>query len=155
MGRLIASVLEENEEVTELPFKYMPSIFHVLNKFIHNNYVNEYVERLISKDPKSIIYILDAYAPTAWDIESGISYKSDFERNQYDNLTSVLDPLIVLRAIQDNFPPALKKLDAFPRIYNDEAENGLILLEQFIWLHRYVLNESLKNDEHNGDENES
>lgn len=155
LGRLVAGIIEKSEDVTKLPHKSIPTIFYTLNKFVRNDYVNEYVEKSISKDPVSIICILDAYVPTAWGMESGISHKSDFQRDQYNTLTSVLDPSIVLKAIQNNFPTALKEWDVFPRIYDDEAEKGLLFLEQFIWLHRYVLNESQKNDESNESETET
>lgn len=58
----------------------------------------------------------------------------------------MIDPSIILKTIEVNFPAAMKKLDEYPRVFNDNDEKGLLFLEQFIWLHRYVLNESQKND---------
>ena len=147
LGKVVSDALENSENITKLSHKSLPTIFYTLNKFVRSNYVNEFVDTLISKEPESIISILDAYVPTGWDMESGISHKSDFERDQYNSLTSVLNPSIVLKAIQDNFPAALKELDDFPRIDDNNEEKGFLFLEQFIWIHRYVLNESQKNDE--------
>ena len=146
LGKVLSSILENSENQTKLPHKAIPTIFYTLNKFVRNNYVNEYVGALISKEPASIISILDAYVPTAWGMESGISHKSDFERDQYNSVTNVLDPSIILKTIEVNFPAAMKKLDEYPRVFNNNDEKGFLFLEQFIWLHRYVLNESQKND---------
>ncbi|KHS98325.1 P-loop NTPase fold protein [Pectobacterium brasiliense] len=153
LGKVVSDLLENSEDITKLPHKTIPTIFYTLNKFVRDDYVNEYVGTLISKAPESIISILDAYVPTAWGMESGISHKSDFEREQYNSVTSVLDPIIILKAIEVNFPAAMKKLDEYPRVYDDGAEKRLLFLEQFIWIHRYVLNESQKSDE--SDENET
>lgn len=155
LGKVVSDALENSEGITKLSPKYIPKIFSTLNKFVRNDYVNEYVDALISKNPESIISILDAYVPAAWGMESTISHKLDFERGEYNSLTSVLDPSVILRAIQDNFPVALKELDNFPEIYDDDAEKGLLFLKQFIWLHRYVLNESQKNDASDESETEA
>lgn len=147
LGIAVSNVLENSEDLTKLPHKAIPTIFYTLNKFVRDDYVNEYMGSLISKEPESIMSILDAYVPTAWGMESGISHKSDFERDQYNSVTSVLDPSIILKAIEVYFPAAMKELNEYPRVYDDDAEKGLLFLEQFVWLHRYVLNESQKSDE--------
>ena len=74
---------------------------------------------------------------------SGISHKSDFERQQYDNLTNELDSCILINAIEENFPHLLDVSDEFPRMYDNQHENNQYLfVKQFIWLHRYVLKEA-------------
>ena len=155
LGNAIADVLECSVDITTLYPKALPTIFYTLNKFVREDYVNKYVSTLISKSPVSIISILDAYVPTAWGIESGISHKSDFERDQYENLVRVLDPSIIVEAIETNYPTAMKKLDEYPIYYDDNAEKGLLFLEQFIWLHRYVLHESQKSDGSNKTETQA
>jgi hypothetical protein len=67
----------------------------------------------------------------------------------------VIDPSIILEAIEVNFPAAMKELDEYPRVYDDDSERGLLLLKQFIWLHRYLLNESQKSDESDESENQA
>ena len=113
-----------------------------MNNFVEEGYVNGYVDELILKDPESLIRIVDSYVPTAWGMESGVSHKSDFKRDQYNSLTSELDASTVLSAIETYFPQAMKVSDDFPRFYDDDAEKGLLFLEQFVWLHQYVLRES-------------
>ena len=145
LGKVISDELKEKEDITVLAPKSIPTIFYTLNKFVEKGYVNDYVAELISKDPESLIRIIDSYVPTAWRMESGVSHKSDFERDQYNSLTSELDASIVLSAIENNFPQAMNISDDYPRLY-DDAEKGLLFLEQFVWLHQYVIRESESED---------
>lgn len=142
LGQVLSEKLGESEDVTKLAPKSIPTIFYTLNKFVRNKYVDDYVKRLISIEPETLIRILDSYVPTAWGMESGISHKSDFEREQYNSLTNELDAEIILGAIQENFPEAMNMPDEFPRLYDDNAEKDLLFLEQFVWVHQYVLKES-------------
>lgn len=141
LAKIVSEKLSNNEDITKLAPKYILMVFNTLNKYIRGDFSNDYVNGLISKEPEVIIRILDSLVPTAWGVESGIFHKSDFERSQYDSLASVLDPSIVLRTIEEHFP-AVTLHDEFPRIYNDDVDKSILFLEQFIWLHRYVSNES-------------
>jgi len=149
LGKVIADRFKEKKDITQLAPTSIPTIFWTLNKFVEKGFVNDHVADLILKDPESLIRIIDAYVPTAWGAESGVSHKSDFERDQYNSLTSVLDPSTVLCAIEKYFPKAMNVSDDFPRLYDDDAEKGLLFLEQFVWLHQYVLRESESQDVEN------
>ena len=120
-----------------------------MNKFEGEGYVNDYVVELILKDPESLIRIIESYVPTAWEMGSGISHKSDFERDQYDSLISELDASIVLRAIKNHFPQVMNVSDDFPRLYDADAEKRQVFLEQFVWIHQHVLRESKSEDAEN------
>ena len=148
LGNILSDNLGGSEDVTRLAPKSIPTIFYMLNKFVRDKYVDDYVKRLISIDPETLIRILDSYVPTAWGMESGVSHKSDFERKQYNSLTSELDAEIILDTIQESFPKAMNVSDDFPRLY-DDAEKGLLFLEQFVWLHNYVLKESENEEDTN------
>jgi predicted KAP-like P-loop ATPase len=153
LGKVIADKLEEQVDITKLAPKSIPTIFYTLNKYVRRGYVNDYVVWLISKDSEALVRILDSYVPTAWGMESGVSHKSDFERGQYDSLVSELDASIVLSSIQEHFSQAMGVSDEFPRVYDDDADKGLLFLEQFVWLHQYVLRESDSEEEsHDGEE---
>lgn len=153
LGKIIADKLDETEDITKLTPKSIPTIFYTLNQFVKNDYVNDYVASLVLKDSESLVRILDSYVPTEWAMESGVSHKSDFERDQYNSLTSELDASIVLSSIEENFPQVMNVSNDFPRLYDDDAEKGLLFLEQFVWLHQYVLRESEHEEEsHEGEE---
>jgi predicted KAP-like P-loop ATPase len=152
LGKRIADKLEETEDITKLAPKSIPTIFYTLNKYVRNDYVNDYVSGLISKDSEALVRILGSYVPTAWGMESGVSHKSDFERDQYNSLIGELDASIVLSSIQEHFPQAMGASDDFPRVYDDDADKGLLFLAQFVWLHQYVLRESESKEESNDSE---
>ncbi|KKM67742.1 hypothetical protein LCGC14_1468080 [marine sediment metagenome] len=151
LGKVIAHELKDKKDITLLAPASIPIIFYTLNKFVEKGYVNDYVDELILKDPESLIRIIDSYVPTAWGMESGVSHKSDFERDQYNSLTSELDASKVLNAIETHFPQSMEVSDDFPRLYDDDTEKGLLFLEQFVWLHKYVLRE-LEDTENDSDE---
>ncbi|RBW47476.1 NTPase [Psychromonas sp. B3M02] len=153
LGNLLSERLGESEDVTRLAPKSIPTIFYTLNKFVRDKYVDDYVKRLIAIDPETLIRILDSYVLTAWGMESGVSHKSDFEREQYNSLTSELDAEIIVNTIQESFPKAMNIPDEFPRLYDDDAEKGQLFLEQFVWLHNYALKE-LENEENTSDPDE-
>lgn len=153
LGKILSEILEQTEDITKLTSKSIPKIFYTLNKYVRNNYVNDYVAGLISTDPVAIVRILDSYVPTAWGMESGVSHKSDFEREQYNSLTGELDASIILDSVQEHFPQVMDVSDDFPRLYDADANKELIFVEQFVWLHKYVLRESKPDEEsHEGEE---
>lgn len=144
LGLLIANLLEDNEDITQLFPKSIPTVFAILNTYLRNGCVNDYVTNLISKDPEGLVRILNAYVPKAWGMESGISHKSDFERHQYNNLTSELDASIVLSSIQNHFPQVME-MDVskdFPKVHDDDGDKRFLFLQQFVWVHQHVLHES-------------
>jgi hypothetical protein len=147
LGCVVSKILEDNNDVTKLAPKSIHTIFYTLNKFVRSDYVNEYVAKLISIEAETLIRILDSYVPIEWGMESGVSHKADFERDQYNSLTSQLDASIIMDAIQAHFPQAVNNSDEFPRIHDEDAEKDNIFLEQFVWLHQYVLNESEKKED--------
>jgi len=154
LGKLINDKIEEkDDDLTRLAPNSIPTIFYTLNRYVRNDYVNDYVAGLISNDSEALIRILDSYVPTAWGVDSGISHKSDFERKQYNSLTGQLDASIILSAIQGHFPQAMDVSDDFPRVYDDDVDKGILFLKQFVWLHQYVLRESESEEEpHDGGE---
>jgi hypothetical protein len=147
LAQVFAQILEKNIDITQLPSESIPTIFHTLNKFICNNYVNDYVTKLISIKPEAIIRILSSYVPTEWTIGSSVSRKSDFDRTAYDRLTSVLDASIIFNVIKHNFSDSMNDSERFPRVYNDDAKKDLLFLQQFIWIHKRVLNEQQSMEE--------
>lgn len=147
LGKLIDDKVEGKDDLTRLVPNSIPTIFYTLNRYVRNNYVNDYVAELISNDSEALVRILTSYVPTAWGMESGISHKSDFEREQYNSLAGQLDVAIVLSAIQDHFPQAMGVSDDFPRVYDDDVDKGILFLKQFVWLHQYVLRESESEEE--------
>ncbi|MDF4856522.1 hypothetical protein P3592_32595, partial [Vibrio parahaemolyticus] len=63
------------------------------------------------------------------------------------------DASIILDSVQEHFPQVMDVSDDFPRLYDADANKELIFVEQFVWLHKYVLRESKPDEEsHEGEE---
>jgi hypothetical protein len=54
-------------------------------------------------NPDDAIKLLDAFIGRAWGLESGLSHKSEFDRSDFDAVANLIDPNIVLAALQKSF----------------------------------------------------
>jgi hypothetical protein len=72
-------------------------------------------------------------------METGISHKSDFKREEYNSLTSIFDPIFILNSIESYLGIIPNSEGEYPRSH-DETDRT-ILLNQFIWLHNNVQDE--------------
>jgi len=91
-------------------------------------------------DPDSLIRFLGALVPTSWGMESGVSNKSDFEREQYNSLINLLDINIVLDAIKVLVDEVPVIPEDYPKDYENKDE--YIFIKQLLWLHRFVQKEN-------------
>ncbi len=97
---------------------------------------------MLNKDKSAIIRLLDAYTSTSWGVEDGISYKSDFEKNEYNSLTNIFNPDYIIDSIKSYLGKIPDDQENFPRDF--EKNDRSIILEQFIWIHRRALIEQSK-----------
>lgn len=141
----IKEVLDNHEDITVKFPKICGSILYQFKKYSGENEVVKYLGYLFNNYEKSVFRFLDAYTPTAWGMESGISHKSDFERSQYNSVTSLVDPGFIISVITKEIGelPAVAK--EYPRL--TEKDRNLLLAKQFLWIHNYVVNEKAKPEE--------
>ncbi len=143
IGKHLAEVISQNiaaqADITLTAPKSIPLVFFTLHKYGKEGFVHDVASKLISENPESLIRILDSYVPLAWKIGASTSHKSDFEREQYKNLTSVLDATVITDAIGKYFPTALEIPEEYP--YYDGNDNDYLVLKQFVWLDRKVVSE--------------
>lgn len=145
LGKNISEYLSSDIDITNTNPNSTPTLLYTIKKYLGKEYLNAYLETIFNNDPEAILRILESYTPTAWGMESGISHKSDFERDQYNSLTRVISPEVIMGAIDKCSGTMPVVGDEYPRDYN--YEDRTILLKQFIWLHKYVLNETANADE--------
>lgn len=133
---IIKKYMSHNEDITIDYPRILSLIFYILHKYVGEDVVNEYVMRLISRDPIAIVRLLTAYVPTAWS-DSG-KHKSDFDRSHYKDLAEKLDMSIFIKIIGDNFPHLQDIPNDYPRNYERENQNeGELFIQQFLWLHNH------------------
>jgi hypothetical protein len=94
---------------------------------------------VLGKDKSAVIRLLEAYTLTAWGLETDVSHKSDFERDQYNSLTRIFDPEFILGFIESYLGTLPVDQKEYPRDF--ERNDRSILLQQFVWIHRRVSKE--------------
>ncbi len=142
----IISILNSDVDVTIEFSQACGNLLYQVKKYQNDFEVEKYLGRLFSTCEKSVFRFLDTFVPTAWGMESGISHKSDLKRDQYNSISSIVDPNIIISAITHELgePPPI--MEEFPR---EEKDRNLLIVKQFLWLHDYVLKEQAKVSEDN------
>ena len=109
-----------------------------------------FVSAKVKADPAFAIRILDGLRPTAWGLETGLSSKLPFEREQYETLERFVDPVLINDVLESHLGP-YQPSEHFPRFV--DREPGRLVADQFLWLHRHVLaeNQNAKNQPHEPD----
>jgi hypothetical protein len=62
--------------------------------------VSAYTSEHIKEDPASIFELMKSYLPTAWGMTTGLPVESEFDRDAYNSVSSVIDPATVAAALQ-------------------------------------------------------
>ncbi|MEW4426827.1 P-loop NTPase fold protein [Paenibacillus pabuli] len=95
--------------------------------------VNERITSWLDENPKNVNQLLLCYLPTAWGLESGLSYKADFELDQYKGISKVVDPEVIMKVLNRVYDN-LSDVDEYPR--STETSLQLRAAKQFSWLHK-------------------
>ena len=98
---------------------------------------SEYVQQQIASNPSIANWILDGLRPVGWEVESGLSRKSSFERGEYENLRKFVDPQIIWDTLELLYGQ-YEQTEMIPRDYLEESEK--LVADQFRWMHKYVQN---------------
>ncbi|MCO6561064.1 MAG: AAA family ATPase [Gilliamella sp.] len=133
---IIKKHMSHNKDITMDYSRYLPYIFNILNKYVNNYCVNDYVMQLIAQDRTAIIRLLTAYAPTVWD--KTIKYKDNFYRKAYSCLDKIIDLTDFKKSIEDNFSHLLDIPDDYPKIpWKENPNAGELFIQQFLWLYHH------------------
>jgi hypothetical protein len=148
LGDNIVKFLEKGTDITISIPRSVPYTLSAIRKYVGQEYLRRYIGSLFKNDANAVLRLLDAYTPTAWGMEIGVSHKSDFTRDQYNSITSVIQVENIMNAIKYFYGELPTVDDEFPK--DLEYQDRSIILRQFIWLHKYVLKEE---SERHKDEN--
>lgn len=139
---LVKKINDETQNNENIISKYpneCERIFYIWKKY-KNQDVEKYLEKLFVEVKKSVFMFLENYTPTAWGMESGISHKSDFKRDQYDSVVRIIKPSIIINAMKKDLGSLPETSDEYPHFSGDSRE--IKLAKQFMWLHAHVNNET-------------
>jgi hypothetical protein len=142
LGRLVAQRIYSIAKDDNLYLKYgrdAPLVMWTWAHYEGKGATEAYVKQKIEETPESVSQFLKTFITTAWGMESGLPIKGDFERDQYDYLSKIVSPEIVLGTIKlfygDGF---IESLDP-STIEEKKFEEKIIL--QFIQIHQFVIAE--------------
>ena len=142
----IKSIFESNIDITNQHPKVCGQLLYHVKKYLGESEVDKYIIRLFSTCDKSVFRLLDTFIPMAWGMESGIPHKSDLRRNQYDTITNIVNPDVIISAITDELGELPSSMKEYPR---EDKDRVLLFVKQFMWLHDYVRREQTKPIEEN------
>ena len=142
--RCIAAILAERigkefRRNAEMLFSEdLPFLLYIWNGFGEEGHAKSFIEGVIQEKPLVAIHLLKGYLPTAWGA-NGVSHKSDFEREQYDAVTKIVDPIIIEDAVKKLYPDQ-GEIKNYPYYSDDDIAFEKRLAQQFIWIHNYARN---------------
>lgn len=100
---------------------------------------NSFISGIVKSKPSFALRLLEGLRPTAWGLETGLSSKHPFERDQYESLKRFVDPPLIYEALEKHLGP-YQPSERFPQITARGTDQ--LLADQFFWIHRYVLSQT-------------
>jgi hypothetical protein len=141
LGEEIADRLSEFEKSGEWLFdehsREGPLLAYVWSKYGDEESLSQHIEAHLEADNEAVFKILLAYTPTAYPLVEGIPTKSDFERSQYEALSSAFRPELLVASLRKRQDVELDS-DEYPREGQESVK--LRVAKQFLWLHGHVTN---------------
>ncbi|PCI26224.1 MAG: NTPase, partial [SAR324 cluster bacterium] len=145
LGKEIVTYLESRIDITVENPNSTSHALYIIQKYVGQEELDKYIQSIFENDQTAILRLLDTYTGTSWGVETGVSHKSDFRREQYNNLIGTINPQTVLDAIE-KYRGVLPTIEEHYPEGND-SESREVILKQFVWLHSFVQNEKKKESE--------
>lgn len=87
------------------------TLLYIWKKFGPKDEMAGFLTDRLENDPSDATKLLDAFIGRAWGLESGLSHKSEFDRSDFDSVAALIDPSIVLAALNTMFGTLLDNVD--------------------------------------------
>lgn len=130
----------DNIEIEKI--EHSPYILSIWNQYGKPKEAANTITRKIRSDQNFVFEFLNIYTPTAFG-KFGVK-KSNFHRDNYDAIKKLVDPLVIVEAIEKVFTN-VQLDDQYPG-YLDVPRNEE-LARQFLWIHYNSVNEGVNNDQ--------
>jgi hypothetical protein len=99
-----------------------------------------YARGLFNLSDQNVLEFLKTYLPTTWGLESGLSRKGDFERSQYNAVTKLVDPNIIVRKLVEKYGDNIKNAKSTFE-YMDKSLDEKVAY-QFVAMYNHVKSEN-------------
>jgi len=121
--------------------EFGPTLLNIWTTWGPQGEARKYILDLLRKHPEFTTEFLSMYVRTKWGVENGLSSKGDFEREQYNQVTKIVDPDKIFDSLCNQYGQSLNTQD-YP--YGDGKINFLKIAQQFTWIHKAVLHDKVK-----------
>lgn len=142
LGRVLKEILANKSDLDGLDS--LPAILSILNNY-EQCFLNSYLQKILDEDKNNIITLLVAYAGKEYILGNSKEFISDFERNEYNSFTNVIEPIVFLEAVEKHYGETLEFTNKYSRndfVRNFEGDNKENTLRQFISVHQNVMAEA-------------
>lgn len=144
-GKFVAESAK-NESKTKNLYKEYGSdakfLLWIWSHYLDQDELEKYLVDSFDEDEKNVINFLLCYLPTSWDMGTGIPRTSDFERDQFNAVTEIIDPKIIIEKLEKIFGDSLKAAKDTYLKYEDVISRKVAY--QFTYLYHFVQNEKNK-----------
>jgi hypothetical protein len=95
----------------------------------------DYLSKRVASNPESIFELMKCFLSTGWGMTTGLPIETDFERNTYDTMTSIIAPETVIEALRLIYGNLLNN----PQFHLSKREpRELRLANQFVFINERV-----------------
>lgn len=115
VGR-IKKLAEEKCPLYKYEARYAKNLFALWDIYGNTIDLHDYLESTLKDDPQNVIFLLNSYLNIAQKLESGITFKGDFERKNYNLLDEVINTDKVMETLYSIYGEELDD----PQFYFDE-----------------------------------
>lgn len=142
IGALIASRVREEAEVQPPYLAWpgdAPSGLWVWKTYGEPGAVTSYLNDRFANEPRDVLAFLVSFVPTAWDLETGFSFKSSFQREQYNSAIEFASPQLILQTLRGLYG---NQLDNPEYHHSRETPLETRVALQFAYIHAHVVKEA-------------
>jgi hypothetical protein len=144
LGRILAARIREIADVKP-PYKEAPgdaiSLLGIWNKYGRVGEVTTYLEARFVAEPQEALGFIISLVPTALDLSSGLSSKTNFRQDRYNTVAELISPELVFECLRSIYGTILDTAEFYPS-RECSVEERIAL--QFAYLHRKAMQSEIK-----------
>lgn len=140
LGQLIAARIREADKSAALYAAFpedAPTFYYL---WLANSPAGEVAKALEERfilEPRDAQKLIGIFVPTSWGMDSGLPSKSEFRREQYDQIAKLIPPERMAEILRKIYSPNITIPREFPyRVAEDDPYKLWTI--QFLWIHEHI-----------------
>lgn len=127
---------------------YAPSILWTWSHWGDPSEISVYLSQTFERDSGNVIEFLKTFLSTSWELGTGISRNGDFERHQFNRVTTLIDPQLVYDHLLGIYGTDLENAGTSRWDYMQYPLDKKVAF-QFAALHKHVKDEATRSRQGN------